>query len=327
MRLPLANLDRRYGKLRISDAARRCRMLESLQAHEQQVPVVVVPAAEVPGQRFVLIDGYLRVDALEQLHRDEVLAQEWDMPEGRALALAHRLDSARDRTALEEGWLLSTLEREHGMRLGDLSVLLCRSRSWVSRRLALVQALPDPAQEAVRDGRVSAQAAQRYLVPLARANSKQCETLARNLKGDRVSVRQLHTLYVAWRGGDATTRQRLVDYPSLFFAAREAARNDEPVRDEVMHDLDSVIGALSRARRRIDKGVLADSDTSHLKRLGLRCRSAEDSLQDIVACLEEADARLGNTNSDFSTDTSRPRDSSNRQSSGGIEKRGPKSSS
>ncbi len=321
MRLPLTNLDRRYSKLRIRDAVRRSRMLESLEAHEQQVPVVVVASAEAPGQRHVLIDGYLRVDALEQLHRDEVLAQEWNMTEGRALALAHRLESARERSALEEGWLLSILERDHGMGLAELSVLLCRSRSWVSRRLALVQALPAPAQDAVRDGRVSAQAAQRYLVPLARANAKQCETLASNFKGERVSVRQLHSLYVAWRGGDETTRQRLVDYPSLFFAAREAAKQEAPVSDEVMHDLDIVLGAANRARRRIDKGALADSSATHLARVRQRCRAAENSLQDIETCLEEVDARLGNTDGDLATESGRTLDSNHREGSGNIAQR------
>ena len=42
---------------------------------------MVVVADEESTDRYVLIDGYLRVAVLEQLCRDEVDAQLWQMPE------------------------------------------------------------------------------------------------------------------------------------------------------------------------------------------------------------------------------------------------------
>jgi ParB family chromosome partitioning protein len=250
MNLELNQLDRRYGRLRIRDANRHSRLLESVLAHGQQVPVVV--AAEESTDRYVLIDGYQRVAVLEQLCRDEVAAQPWQMSEGRALALSHRLDNAGRRTALEEGWLLSTLEREHRMSLGELAILLGRSRSWVSRRLGLVKSLPKSAQQAVLRGRVSAQAAQRYLLPLARANSGQCETLIAELGSDRISVRQMRTLYVGWRGGDAATRERIVESPRLYLAAHASVAKETSAGDELVRDLTIVTSVAARAQRRVD---------------------------------------------------------------------------
>jgi hypothetical protein len=52
---------------------------------------------------------------------------------------------------------------------------LCRSESWVSRRFALLDVLAASAQDRVRAGTGPAHAAMKYLVPLARANQRQCE--------------------------------------------------------------------------------------------------------------------------------------------------------
>ena len=322
MRLSLSDLDQRYDRLRIQDAGRLSRVLESLLAHGQQVPVVVVPMATTLTSH-VLIDGYLRVAALGQLHEDEVLAQEWQMPEGQALALAHRLDNARERSALEEGWLLSTLEREHGMQLAQLSILLGRSRSWVSRRLGLAKTLPAQAQEAVRAGRVSAQAAQRYLLPLARANAKQCETLAGNLRG-RVSVRQMHALYVTWRGADAQTKERIAESPMLFMAAHEAHVAAPSMRDELMHDLDIACSVVHRAQRRVDEGALSGKAKAWATGALRRCRDAEDRLRGLATCLEELDARLGNSDGDPAAVAGGAQHSRDLKSAGHLAQRDPK---
>ena len=319
MNLELGVLDRRYDSLRIRDTARHSRLLESVLAHGQQVPVVVV-ADQEPTDRYVLIDGYLRVSVLEQLCRDEVEAQVWQMPEGRALALGHRLDNARRRTALEEGWLLRTLEREHGMSLGELAILLGRSRSWVSRRLGLVNALPKSAQEAVRHGRVSAQAAQRYLLPLARANTSQCETLIAELGSDRISVRQMRELYVGWRGGNAATRQRIVESPQLYLAALDTVGEGEMTRDELVRDLDIIISVTRRAQRRVDEGSLSSSSEARTRRVKRRWRDAERALRGLGASVEEIDAELGDPNGNSAAaPAGPPRD---RAGAGGVAQRG-----
>lgn len=322
VKLELEQLDRRYGGLRIRDAARQSRLLESVTAHGQQVPVIVVRDEE-PTDRYVLIDGYLRVAVLEQLCSDEVEASVWQMPEGRALALGHRLDNARRRTALEEGWLLSTLERDHDMSLGELAILLARSRSWVSRRLGLVTALPTSAQDAVRVGRMSAQAAQRYLLPLARANGAQCEALVANLGTERLSVRLMRTLYVGWRGSDAEARQRISEAPLLFLAAQEVAGDDQgPSRDELVRDFDIVASVARRAQKRVDDGALADANATRRRRIERRFSEAERALRELGATLEESDAELGNPDRNPAPEPRGPRPSGDREGAGRLAQRG-----
>ena len=70
MQLEFHQLERRMEHLRVRRPERHRRLLASLAASGQQTPIVVV-AAEQPDQ-YLLIDGYQRVAALEQLGRDTV---------------------------------------------------------------------------------------------------------------------------------------------------------------------------------------------------------------------------------------------------------------
>ena len=66
MQLEFHQLDRRWEHLRVRHPARQRRLLASLAEAGQQTPIVVV-AAEGQADRYVVIDGYKRITALEQL--------------------------------------------------------------------------------------------------------------------------------------------------------------------------------------------------------------------------------------------------------------------
>ena len=73
----------------------------------------------VEGQadRYVVIDGYKRISALEQLGRDTVEAVVWPMSEAAAVLLDRSLRLSEHETALEVGWLLAELEQRFGYGL------------------------------------------------------------------------------------------------------------------------------------------------------------------------------------------------------------------
>jgi ParB-like chromosome segregation protein Spo0J len=66
------------------------------------------------ARRIVVIDGYKRIAALEQLGRDTVEAVVWPMSEAAAVLLDRSLRLSEHETALEVGWLLQELERRFG---------------------------------------------------------------------------------------------------------------------------------------------------------------------------------------------------------------------
>ncbi len=208
MEVDLHQLELRHEDLRIQDVDRRRRLIASVAEIGQQVPVVVVH----DDDRVVLIDGYLRVEALRRLGRDTAVATTWPMTEAEALLHHHHLAAAVGRSAIEDAWLLSRL-RWHGLAQDELARRLCRSKSWVSRRLALIDELAAAVQAAVRAGTVPPHAAMKYLVPLARANRQQCEQLITGLAATRVSSREVGAIYEAWRRADAPGGQPLVAEP------------------------------------------------------------------------------------------------------------------
>jgi len=223
----------------------------------QQQPVLVVRGSGSDGgsERYVLIDGYARVAALDELKRDSVEATVLELSEAHALLLAFRLERNRARSAIEEAWLLRELITGHRIAQRELAAWLGRSPSWVSRRLGLIEVLPAIAEETVRAGRLPAQAAMKYLVPLARANRGQCVRLVEQLAGQRLSVRQCARLYAGWRAGTTAQRQAIVERPLLYLALDEkqdasATRADPGTEREqrLVRDLGLLAGVCRRVR-------------------------------------------------------------------------------
>jgi len=299
MELELHQLDRKHAGLRIGDPARQRRLLASLAEHGQQSAVWVVPC-EAPG-RFVLIDGYQRVAALAQLGRDTVDAVVLVLDEPEALILGHQLASAGRRSALEEAWLLEELLTGHGLGEQELADRLGRSRSWVSRRLGLVRVLPASVQQAVREGKLPAQAAMKSLVPLARANAGQCEQLVTAIAGEaRPSVREIGRLYAAWRDGDAEQRARIVSHPWLWLRADEEHGRSEPADpgsrsalEAVLQDID-VMGAICRRVRRRWPHVLASQPEAEVRATVQRAwHETRLAVETVSEALEEERAHAG----------------------------------
>src|SRR5436189_2099673 len=216
MQLEFHQLDRRWEHLRVRHRSRQRRLLASLAESGQQTPIVVV-AAEGQTDRYVVIDGYKRIAALEQLGRDMVEAVVWPMSEAAAVLLDRSLRLSEHETALEVGWLLAELEQRFGYGLDELARRFDRSVSWVSRRLALVELLPEAIQQQVREGKVAAQAAMKFLVPVARQSLEDCQRMAEIFAQHHCDSRQAGQLYAAWRRASVTIRERILEDPTLFF--------------------------------------------------------------------------------------------------------------
>ena len=99
----------------------------------------MVVSAEGQANRYVMIDGYKRIAALEQLGRDTVEAVAWPMSEPAAVLLDRLQRLSEHDSALEVAWLLAALEQRFGYTLEELAQRFDRSVRWVGRRPALVE--------------------------------------------------------------------------------------------------------------------------------------------------------------------------------------------
>jgi len=302
--LEFHQVEQPHADLRIRDPKREGRLLASLAAQGQQVPVVVV-ASETQSMRYVLIDGYLRVASLQKLGQDTVMATEWPLSELDALVHHHHL-SQSSRSAFEQAWFLCRLQ-EQGLTLDEMAQRLCRTKSWASRRLSLVKALPESVQHKVREGVLPPHAATKYLVPLARANKRQCETLVEALGRERLSDRDVASLYAGWRHADATGRLRICEKPLLYLRAMQAEAASKKAAKNPGTDLINELGILGavawRARRQLDSGL--DFETEY-KRTELHAawRAAENAWSDLARTFAETLTYAGPQDTDSHPGTS-----------------------
>jgi ParB/RepB/Spo0J family partition protein len=250
MQLEFHQLDRRWEHLRVRQPTRQRRLLASLAESGQQTAIVVV-SAEDQADRYVVIDGYKRIAALKQLGRDTVEAVVWPMSEVAAVLLDRSLRLSEHETALEVGWLLQELDERFGYSVEELARRFDRSVSWVSRRLALVELLPEAVQHQVREGKIAAQVAMKFLVPVARQSLEDCQRMATIFAEHHCNTREAGQLYAAWRRGSAVIRQRILDDPALFFKTQQQEKVAPGVGSELIRDLEMVAAMVNRAQRRL----------------------------------------------------------------------------
>src|SRR5690606_5992317 len=95
------------------------------------------------GGELELVDGFKRLRGARRLGWDHLRARVLDHDAPAATAVIVALHEQRGLSELEEGWIVRSLCREHGLSQGAVAHLMSRHKSWVSRRLLLVEALDE----------------------------------------------------------------------------------------------------------------------------------------------------------------------------------------
>jgi hypothetical protein len=265
----------------------------------------VVPCQD-NSERYLVIDGHKRIAALEQLGRDTVDAVVWPMSEADALLLSRSMRFSPQESALEQGWLLSEMEQRFHYSLDELARRFDRSTSWVSRRLALVELLPEAIQQQVRDGKIAAQVAMKYLVPVARVDADDCLRMATIFIEQRCDARAAQQLYTAWRKGTRTVRDRIFAEPALFLKTqRQTTPAAIPAVEQVERDLEMALAILRRANRRLEEAIPGMNPGQH-KQTQYNIESARRELNRMTGRMnqkeqEQTHAEPGTTNRDSGT--------------------------
>jgi ParB/RepB/Spo0J family partition protein len=179
--IPVAQMGEKYGSLRIVNPRADEAMLQSMQWYGQLTPVV---CARIEG--YELIDGFKRLRACRRIGKETLKARILEATERVCKAAIIQLNHLRPIRELEEAMVLSSLHREDGLTQTEIAVLLGRHKSWVSRRIALVEKLCEEVLDDIRLGLLSATVG-RELALLPRGNQKE---LAASLVKHRLSTRE-----------------------------------------------------------------------------------------------------------------------------------------
>lgn len=172
----LADLGERYRRYRLGDPEAEEAMAGSLRRWGQLAPV----AACVRQGRLELIDGFKRLSAARQMGvmpSLSVRVLEVDEPTAKAAILGLNRDQ-RPVRELEEAWVVQGLVRDDGMTQVEAAHLLGRHKSWVCRRLALLEKLSVAVKEDLRLGLVGPSLA-RQLTRLPAGNQEAVLALTR----------------------------------------------------------------------------------------------------------------------------------------------------
>ncbi len=261
LELDLHLLELRFAGSRLVEPRAVERIAHSIERCGQIVPCVVVAVsadASAGGERFVLIDGYRRVAALHRAGRDTASVERWGCDVTEALLSLLARTQNRPFASIEEALLVRELMQALDLSQHDLARRCGRDVSWVSRRLQLLSGLPDAALTAVRDGRLSSWAANRIVVPLARANAEHADRLLTALVDAPLTTRELQDWFEHYQKAFRSAREHMVSRPRLFLdALREnrGQRAGKRLRDgpecECAADLRSIEAILARLRKRV----------------------------------------------------------------------------
>ena len=150
-----------YGRYRLHVPEAERAMARSLERYGQLSPVVVCKRLD----RYELIDGFKRLSAARGMPRlAHLSARLMEADERAAKAAIYGLNRAGGRTReLEEAWIIQALVREDGLSQVEVAELLGRHKSWVCRRLALIERLGSKARDELRVGLLSPTAARQIV--------------------------------------------------------------------------------------------------------------------------------------------------------------------
>jgi ParB/RepB/Spo0J family partition protein len=219
--VPVTSLGERLGALRLCEPGAVDQMQHSLSSHGQLTPLVVFDA----GTGLEMIDGFKRARAARTLGWKElhVVALDVGLVEAKlALGVLHERSGL---TELEQAWVIRSLHREDRIPQAEIARRMGRDKSWVCRRLLLVEAL-DPAVEAqVRLGLLAARTAV-ALAALPRDNqlAASAVVIQRGLTLRQTEVFVAEILDHPSEAADAEWIAQRLDRPDLASMRRRSAR-------------------------------------------------------------------------------------------------------
>ena len=283
-------LGERYRRYRLPDGAAETAMIGSLARYGQLTPVAVCWREERPE----LLDGFKRLAAARIVPRTSSLqARLVDVDERAAKATILGLNAiGRRMKELEEAWIVQALVREDGLSQVEVAELLERHKSWVCRRLALLERLAEECREDLRLGLLSPTMA-RQLTRLPAGNQVEVVAAARREHLTAAELRAVVDLIVA-----CTSRPQVefvLHEPRR--ALRQAKIEGLPAWDprlsaagnRVLRQLGGVLSGLGRMENWLrhrgradlascDRGLLAPS----FQRLSRDARTVAELVEDLL---------------------------------------------
>ena len=236
--------------------------------------VVPVTVAEEGGM-YRLIDGHARIEACARsgiCDIPAVVAQVSADVDNIKLSLM--LSASREYgSPISEGAMIELLTKNYGHTLRELSKLLGRSKSWLSKRQTMARNLSEPLKEMILNGAVCARTAEE----ISKLPQDAQAVFAANVVKDGLTKDDVYKLVRQYRAPDATPglRRTIIETPAALtftfqgVGASRKIRCDESAETRIRRAVHLVINVLGIIVNIITEHEGAELETSqaHLLKL------------------------------------------------------------
>lgn len=292
MSVPLGELGQRLSALRLCSPASDEPVRRSLAQRGQLMALT----AFADGAELQVVDGFKRLRGARQLGWKDLRVRVLEHDAATATAAIVALHEQRGLSELEEGWIVRSLCREHRLSQGAVARLMSRHKSWVSRRLVLVEGLDEAVQADVRLGLLSARSAL-AVAALPRGNQQQAAELVMRRGMTTRQAEALVRQLCALESNEARTHA-IARWPEACATATGDAGRTRPrsEREQLLADM----AALTRLAVRVEVHLLEkpiDVEGSAVVRQALGELAAvltplEAAITRALALQDKADAQL-----------------------------------
>jgi ParB-like chromosome segregation protein Spo0J len=191
MSVPITRIGERFASLRIVEPQAERAMLRSMQKFGQLTPVVT---CRIVSGEHELLDGFKRLRTGRQLGFSELTVRPLDVSLRACKAIMLQLNRVgRPISAMEESLVVYSLCHEDGLSQVEIGVLIGRHKSWVCRRLSLIERLSDEAQQNMRLGLLPAS----FGMELAKLQRCNQDLLLASIRKHHLSWRETRKVAIA----------------------------------------------------------------------------------------------------------------------------------
>jgi ParB/RepB/Spo0J family partition protein len=188
LELSLDKIGERFASLRIVNPDADLAILRSLERYGQMTPVIV---SEIAPKSYEMLDGFKRLRAARSLSMSKIMARNLRLTLRAGKAALIQLNwIGKSINTMEEALVVHSLCREDALSQVEIAALLGRHKSWVCRRLSLIDRLSDEAQERIKLGLLPVSMG-RELVRLPRGNQ---EPLLEAIRAHHLGCREVKKL-------------------------------------------------------------------------------------------------------------------------------------
>ena len=219
--IAISEFDLSLSSVRVINPARILQVEKSMRIHGQLQPVI----ARVHEDSYQLIDGFKRFYASENLLMDTLQCRilDVDLSQAKVLLLSYNRPH-QSMEAWEEAMVLQDLQQTCSMDQRSLAELIGYSRSWVSRRLSLIEKIDEKVSSQIMMGVLSSSQA-RALIRLPRGN--QCAVASAIINFNLTSRQSDMLVEVFLKAKDEDQQQYILTHPEHVLKHEESHLQQE----------------------------------------------------------------------------------------------------